>query len=546
MTEKLTYEETELGCKKPKKEAVERMPAGQSLQEREEKFRLLAETTSEAILTCDLKENITYVNKACLELSGYSYEEVLERSITEVISANEHARVKENLAKHALPGSKTCRFEAEFINKGGDRVPVDVSMSLIMKHDKPSGLLIAVSDLSERKKTEEELLKVQKLESIGALAGGIAHDYNNILAVIIGNISLAQTYLEPGHKVFRVLTAAQRASEQAKNLTKRLLTFSKGGAPIRKVVSISSVIESAVDFTLSGSNVKCEFSIPQNLWPVEIDESQIGQAIYNVVVNSMEAMPEGGTLRVGADNIRIDLESNIALKEGKYLRISIEDHGTGVSEGVLEKIFDPYFSTKKMGAQKGMGLGLSISHSIIKRHGGDIEMVSEVGVGTTCFIYLPASEKETNDVKPAKRHMKEKPVAGRGRVLVMDDEEMIRKLCSQMLIYLGYEVALSKDGAEAIELYQKAMKSGRPFDVVILDLTVRGGIGGGETILKLAEIDPGVKGIVSSGYSDNPVISDYERYGFSGAIAKPYKVNELGRTLNRVIKKNSVNMHEPE
>jgi two-component system cell cycle sensor histidine kinase/response regulator CckA len=544
MTEKLSYEETELRYKKSKKEAEARIREGQEYEESEEKFRLLAETTSEAIVTCDLKENITYVNKAYLELSGYTYEEALEISIAEIISENEPSRIKETLAKRALPGSKPCRYEAEFITKLGDRIPVDVSMSLIMKDHKASGLLIAANDLSDRKKMEVELLKVQKLESIGALAGGIAHDYNNILAVIIGNISLAQTYLEPDHRVFRVLTAAQRASEQAKNLTKRLLTFSKGGAPIKKVVSISPIIESAVDFTLSGSNVKCEYFIPEKLWSVEIDESQIGQAIYNVVVNSMEAMPEGGTLRVRADNVRIDPENDISVNEGKYLQISIEDHGTGIPEGVLKKIFDPYFSTKEMGAQKGMGLGLSISHSIIKRHGGDIKVVSEAEVGTTCFIYLPASEKEITYIKQAKRHIKEKPIAGRGKVLVMDDEEMIRNVCRQMLIYLGYEVVLSEDGAEAIELYEKAMKSGRPFDVVILDLTVRGGIGGEETILRLAEIDPGVKGIVSSGYSDNPVISGYKSYGFSGAIAKPYKVNELSRTLNRVMKGCSENRDE--
>ncbi len=546
MTEKPTYKKTELRCEKSKKEAFERMWDEQALQEREEKFRLLAETTSEAIVTCDLKENITYVNKAFLELCGYSYEEALEMSITEVISANEPARVKETLAKRALPGNKTWRYETEFVNKAGDRIPVDVSMSIIMKRDKPSSILFAARDISERKKTEVELLKVQKLESIGALAGGIAHDYNNILAVIIGNISLAQKYLEPDHKVFRVLAAAQRASEQAKNLTKRLLTFSKGGAPVKKVVSISPIIESAVDFTLSGSNVKCEFSIPKDLSLVEIDESQIGQAIYNVVVNSMEAMPKGGTLRVGADDVTIDPENNITLNAGKYLRISIEDHGIGIPEGVLGKIFNPYFSTKVMGSQKGMGLGLSISHSIIKRHGGDIEIVSEAGAGTICYIYLPASEKEKTDIRPATRHIKEKPIAGRGRVLVMDDEKMLRKVCSQMLNYLGYEVVLSEDGAEAFEMYEKAMHSGQPFDVVILDLTVRGGIGGEETIVKLAEIDPGVKGIVSSGYSDNPVISDYKSYGFSGAIAKPYRINELGRAMDRIMTKHSINRHEPK
>jgi len=536
MTEKLTYEETESGFNKSKSGAFEPLSVGERVQEGEDKFRLLAETTSESIVICDLKEKITYVNRAYLELSGYSYEEALEMSLTEVVYAKEPARIKGAFVENALSNRKICRYEAEFLNKAGVRIPIDMRSSLIMKHGRPSGLLCAARDLTERKKTEAELLKVQKLESIGALAGGIAHDYNNILAVIMGNISLAQTYLPPEHRVFRVLTAAQNASEQAKNLTKRLLTFSKGGVPIKKVVSISPIIESAVDFTLSGSNVKCEFSIPEDLWLVEIDESQIGQAIYNVVVNSMEAMPKGGMLSVGASNVRVEPENSMALEEGKYLRISIEDHGSGISEGILGKIFDPYFSTKVMGSQKGMGLGLSISHSIIKKHGGDIEILSEAGAGTTCFIYLPASKKEKPDVRPPKRDIRENTIAGRGRVLVMDDEEMIRKLCRQMLNLLGYEVVVSEDGAEAYELYKEAMQSGQPFDAVILDLTVRGGIGGEETIVKLAEIDPGVKGIVSSGYSDNPVISDYESYGFCAAIAKPYKVHDLGRILNKVMK----------
>lgn len=546
MIEKPAGEDRELGKNKSKEEVSGRTWTKGAPQEGEEKFCLLAETTSEAVLMCDQKKEIIYVNKVCLELTGYSREEALEMSITEFISSDDFPRIEAACERPALRRGNDRHYETEAIHKTGNRIPIDVRISRIINYDKSMGFLLVARDLSERKKAEMELLKVQKLESIGALAGGIAHDYNNILGVIIGNISLAQTYLKPEQEVFNVLKAAQRASEQAKNLTKRLLTFSKGGSPNKKVVSISAVIESAVDFTLSGSNVKCEYSLPEHLWPVEIDESQIGQAIYNLVVNSMEAMPKGGMLRVGAENTRIDQEDSLTPKQGKYLRISIEDHGTGIPEEVLGKIFEPYFSTKEMGKQKGMGLGLSISHSIIKKHGGDIQVASKEGEGTTFFIYLPATEKAITTVVPAKRKLKEPSFPGMGKVLVMDDEEMIRKLCRQMLVYLGYEVVLSEDGGEAIELYKEAMESGHPFDLVMLDLTVRGGIGGEETISRLAEIDPGVKGIVSSGYSDNPILSDYESYGFCDAIAKPYKVHELGRALNRVLRRQPSDRHKPE
>lgn len=388
-------------------------------------------------------------------------------------------------------------------------------------------------ECAQRKGTEKELLKVKKLESIAALSGGIAHDYNNLLTSIMGNISLAQTYLEPNHEVFALLDEAHYASMLAKDLTQKLITFSKGGAPIKKTASISSLTKRATEFSLSGSNVKYEFHIPDELWPVEIDETQIGQAMYNLVMNARDAMNNGGTIKVAAENVN-SADGIPTLKKGKYVKISFEDEGAGIPEKHLEKIFDPYFSTKEMGAQKGMGLGLSICHSIIKGHGGDVSVESQEGVGATFSIYLPASEAKKPVEKPDKKTMKETPVFGNGRILVMDDEKMIRDLAGGILKHLGYEVEFSENGAEAIEVYEEAMKSGEPFDAVILDLTVRGGMGGREAIRKLLEIDPEVVGIVSSGYSDNAVMTDFKKYGFRGVVAKPYSVREMSEMIAKL------------
>jgi nitrogen-specific signal transduction histidine kinase len=386
--------------------------------------------------------------------------------------------------------------------------------------------------------TTDELQKVRQLESIAALSGGIAHDYNNLLTVIIGNISLIQSYLDPDDVIFGLLDEAYEASMIAKSLTQKLITFSKGGAPLKQATSISPMVKSATEFSLSGSNIKCEFKIPNNIHWVEIDKTQISQAIHNLVMNAREAMPKGGTIKVWAENFHITEKTN-GLDIGKYVRISIKDRGVGIAQENLQKIFDPYFSTKDRGTQKGMGLGLSICHSIIKKHKGDVWVESEIGLGTTFSVLLPAFEGEISEKKPTEKvkTTEEKPLTGEGRILVMDDEKMIINLSGLLLNRLGYEAQFANDGSEAIEMYKKAMESGKPFRAVILDLTIRGGMGGKETIQNLIEIDPQVKGIVASGYSDDPVMKDYEKYGFKGVVVKPYSMHELGENLNWVLTK---------
>jgi len=327
--------------------------------------------------------------------------------------------------------------------------------------------------------------------------------------------------------VFETLVEAEKACLRSTDLTQQLLTFAKGGVPIKKTTSLVELIKDSANFALSGSNVRCEFYIPDDLWRVEIDEGQISQVISNLVINADEAMPEGGVSNIRAQNTSITARDVLPLPEGNYVKINVEDHGSGIPKKQLSQIFDPFFTTK----QKGSGLGLSTAYSIVKKHDGHIAVTSKLGVGTTFCVYLPASEKPV----PMQKAVREIPAQGKGRILAMDDEESIRKLLSRMLTKLGYEVELVRDGVEAVKQYQKAKESGQPFDVVVLDLTVSGGLGGKEALKRLLEIDPSIKAIVSSGYATDPIVAKFKEYGFRGVVTKPYRIDELKETLNKVL-----------
>ena len=380
-------------------------------------------------------------------------------------------------------------------------------------------------DITERKKMEEELLRVQKLESLGLLAGGIAHDFNNILTTILGNVSLAKNQVTPEDEIFDLLNEAELASTRAQTLTRQLLTFAKGGAPVKETASIKNILKESCSFVLRGSKSRSEFSIAEDLWPAEVDIGQISQVINNIVINANQAMPEGGIIRVAAENLIIDDGQSLPLKSGRYIRISIKDQGVGIAEKHLLNIFDPYFTTKNAGS----GLGLATTYSIIKRHDGHITVESQLGHGTTLHIYLHASEKAVPEKKEVKL------IKGQGRILVMDDVAALRKIAGRILEKLGYEPEFAKNGAEAIRMYKEAQASEKPYHAVILDLTIPGGMGGKDAVNKLLEIDPEVKAIVSSGYSDDPVLSNFQEYGFKGMMPKPFTSQSLSKVLHEVL-----------
>jgi PAS domain S-box-containing protein len=384
-----------------------------------------------------------------------------------------------------------------------------------------------IRDITEHRKLEEESLKSQKLESVGVLAGGIAHDFNNLLTSIMGNIYLAKTLAEPGGKLTKRLDEAEKASKRAANLTQQLLTFSRGGEPIRRCASIEQLVRDSVSFVLRGSNIRCEISIPDDIWPVHVDCGQINQVINNLIMNADQAMPDGGLMSVSVMNVIIGQREATSLSPGKYVKVSVQDRGIGIPPSDLGRIFDPYFTTKA----KGSGLGLSSVFSIIKKHGGDITVDSRLGEGATFHFFLPAWEKEpvATDEETAPLDSK------KGKVLVMDDEEIIREVVGEMLSHLGYRAEFCGDGAEAIEKYLAAGEAGDPFAVVLMDLTIPGGMGGKETMKCLLEIDTNAIGIVSSGYSNDPILARYHEYGFRGVVQKPYNMEVLGRTLRQVI-----------
>ena len=428
-------------------------------------------------------------------------------------------------------------IEEKFTRLDGTPVDVEITSAPFTHNDTPATLVIA-RDIADRKRMEKELLKTHKLESVGLLAGGIAHDFNNLLTAILGNITLAKAYSPPEGKVSDRLSEAERTLTLAKGLTQQLLTFSRGGAPVRETSYIRNLIKDSATFTLTGSNVGCDYSINPDLWPVDIDKGQLCQVINNLVLNARHAMPDGGVITLSAENIKVGnskgADANMALlKNGEYIRITVADCGIGIEKKYLDKIFDPYFTTK----QKGSGLGLATSYSIIKNHDGRITVESKPGAGTTFYIYLPASKKEVRRTAVSKKTIAA-PHKGQykgEKVLVMDDDENIRKISKEMLTYLGFEVCLAVTGAEAIELYRKGKETGKPFGAVIMDLTVPGGMGGKEAVKRLIDIDPGVKAIVSSGYSNDPVMADFKKYGFRAVLAKPYQVIDLNEKLHSVL-----------
>ena len=399
-------------------------------------------------------------------------------------------------------------------------------------HGNLVGAIEALEDVTERRRAEDELLRVEKLESLGIFASGIAHDFNNLVSVMLRNIFAAKLSLpdEQQEVLGEGLEIAEKVGHQAKELAHRLITFAKGGGPVRKIGSLSKLLIDSVDLPLSGSNVVCEFSMPDNLWPVEMDDVQIRQVIHNLLINAREAMHEAGIIAIHAENVNISARDGLPLKEGDYVKWSVRDHGVGISKDNLPKIFDPYFTTKPTGSPRGMGLGLAICYSIIKKHNGFITVESEPGMGSAFIVYLPASPQEDF----SRKGVTEQIIARKGRILVMDDEETVRNATGIVLNYLGYDVEYANNGNEALDLYRAAREKSHPFSAVILDLNVPGGMGGKEAFQELLAMDPHVQAIISCGYADDPSVLQLKEGGFCWSVDVPYDIEKMKEILDNL------------
>ena len=528
------------------RDVTERKHFEQQVDTEKENLAVTLRAIGDGVITCDVNGKVIMMNSEAEKLTGWGSKEAIGQPLKSVFD------VTVDLATQAKAQKSGYRNEAQSIlvtlpetvtltsKDGSERVIEQVASPIRDNKNEISGVVLVFRDITERQRSEAERRKAETLEQLGLLAGGIAHDFNNLLTAIIGNISLASLLLPPDDEMATRLDDAKNASMRARDLAQQLLTFARGGAPIKKAASIGKLIQDTVSFSLRGSRNRSEFDFAPDVAPAEIDAGQISQVIANMVVNADQAMPNGGTLYVKCENFCYDTNDVVIpdLAPGDYVRIRIRDEGVGIPEKYVKRIFDPYFTTKP----KGNGLGLATAYSIIKNHNGLMTVESEVHVGTTFTIYLPAaaaSEEEAPVEAPA---ILTPEIRGTGRVLVVDDEDAIRDLVEFTLTRFGYEVSQAATALQGVEMYQQKLRTGKRFDLVILDLTLPGGMGGKEALKKLIEIDPTVNAIVSSGYATDATMSRYQDFGFRGVIAKPYEAAELGKIVHEVIESNRTNV----
>jgi PAS domain S-box-containing protein len=498
-----------------------------ALQESERLYRTLVEASIQG-LCIDQDGRIQFANSAMATMFGYPRsQELLGQPYETVVAAHERERLAAYRAARLNHEAVPASYEYQGLCRDGNLIWLECVISPLQWQGHLA-IFSAFVDITARKQAEEELLRAQKIESVGVLAGVIAHDFNNLLTGILGNLSLAKQLAGVDTTIAKRLLEAEKACQKATALTQQLLTFSKGGVPIRQTISIASVLRESVDFVLHGANVRADICIPENLWTVNVDEGQIYQVIHNVVLNAVQAMPDGGTMTVTAENVVMPATFAGLIPKGHYVKIAVIDQGCGIPDAVLTQIFDPYFTTKP----QGTGLGLAIAYAIVAKHEGYLTVESAVGVGTTFYFYLPVSPEVivSMPTPPAPA-----PQLGQGRFLVVDDEVYILELLDEMLRMMGYEVTCHTDGKDAIDAYQRAFLSESPFTAVILDITIPGGMGGCETISHLRAIDPDVKAIISSGYANDPVMAHFAYYGFRGVITKPYTLERLHEVLQQVL-----------
>ena len=511
--------------------SMKRKNAEEAMREREEHLRAINSAAANAIIVIDSNKKVLHWNPAAEKLFQYTPEEVMDKPITAIIAPPKHQSTLTKISRRfKIPdkdstGSKT--IELFGYRKDGTEFPVEVSFSAFKSRDQWHTVGI-IRDISARKKMEKEVLRAQKFESLGVLASGIAHDFSNLLTAIIGNINLVRELTDPADENYELLKSADKAAIRAKALSQQLLIFSKGGNPIRKTVSIAPLLKESADFALHGSTISCSIHAPDDLWLVDVDSGQIGQVLQGIIINSKEAISGSGSIDIDCSNVTgIDIPGFPAPGSGNFIKLQIRDTGCGINKKDISKIFDPYFTTK----DNGSGLGLAIAYSILQKHDGHITVQSDPDQGTTFAVFLPASLDQ---------HLKidekgERPPGRHYRIMVVDGEEMLLNIANRILVRLGHECICVKNSIEAIEIYKHLWKTGTPVDCVIVDLTIPGGMGGKETAGAIYDINPEARIIVSSGYSHDPVMVDYDEYGFCAAIAKPFDMAELRETIDSVM-----------
>jgi PAS domain S-box-containing protein len=509
-----------------------RKVAEEELAAERERLRVTLRAMAEAVITTDRHGVVNFLNEAAEALTGWTDGAAIGRSIADVCPL-QHERTREPVESphlRALSNALVVELPAATALLHRQGVPKLVEGRCAPIRDiasQPAGVVLVLRDVTERAKLESEMLRATKLESVGVLAGGIAHDFNNLLTVIMGNVTLAMLDTQVQTAGGQWLQEAEKGLMRARDLTQQLLTFAKGGDPIRSAVQLAEVVRETAQFCLHGAKARCHFEIAQDLWAADVDKGQIGQVVQNLVLNASQAMPQGGTIWINlANDSAAPLRTGLA---GPTVRLSVSDTGGGIRPEHLGKIFDPYFTTKR----EGSGLGLATVYAIVKKHGGYIEVESELGRGTRFRIWLPATKSAQAST------LTSTPFGGspsmNGRVLLMDDEEGIREMASQLLRRIGFVVEAAPDGAAAVEAYQRGQAEGRRFDLVIMDLTVPGGMGGLDCMRELLKLDPQVRAIVSSGYSSDPVMSDHRAYGFKGMIPKPYRITDFAKVIRQVL-----------
>lgn len=499
-------------------------------RENEQKYRSVVENIDEIIFQLDKEGRLIFLNPSWTEVTGCSMTETLGTHINLYVYPDDRLRHQAFMAMNQMNNHESFRAEFRYVTKAGENLWVKIHTRLLEDAEgEASSLFGSINDITERKHMDEERLRLSKLEAIGPLAGGIAHDFNNLLTGIVGHIAFAQLLITPetSEEMAPRLQMAERATMEARKLTHQLLTFARGGAPVKQITSIRTVIYEAAIFISSGSNVLCDFDIPEDLWPCDMDSGQIGQVIQIRIINARQAMPDGGGVTISSRNLSSVPDPELSLNQGPYVSIDVKDDGEAILPEYQEEIFDPYFSTK----EEGSGLGLATAYSILTSHDGVITLSSEVNVGTTFTIYLPATPEHAVSLDVDHPDY----VFGEGRILVMEDEKNVRILLGEILTHCGYTSTLTANGEEAVQAYREAFEASEPYKAIIMDLTVKGNMGGKEAMQLILNMDPSARATVASGHSNDPVLAHYQDHGFLDRVQKPYRPTVLSKVLNDLI-----------